>query len=73
MEVNDRKTTGHPFNTSCYKTIKSDIKEDKKLMLKKKNMNDSYVINAKTQNVTKCHLNIAPELNNLHTIENMSL
>ena len=36
MEVNDRKTTGHPFNTSCYKTIKSDIKEDKKLMLKKK-------------------------------------
>ena len=36
MEVNDRKTTGHPFNTSCYKTIKSDIKEDKKLMLKKR-------------------------------------
>ena len=51
--------------------INSDINKHKKLMLKK-SKNDSYVINSITQNVRRCRLNIAPKLNNLYTIENMS-
>ena len=38
----------------------------------KKNTNDSYVINDIIQKVRKCLLNIASELKNLHTIENMT-
>ena len=52
--------------------IKSDVNEQKNLMFRIKHTNDSYVINDIFQKVRTWPITIAPELNNLHTIQNMS-